>query len=494
MRRTTGAALLLAVVAATNVRAQIGPEEQARRLLEDGRAAWRDGKLKQALDNFNTIASGFSGTSSVDDALLEIGRYHYEVDRNAARAREAFEQVAKRYPQSDGAPGAYWQLGWLALGSAKTVADLDDAVAQFGRVQRLYPRSEWVPKALHASAIAHRRAARLGDAALNARRVVLEYPTSDAAPAAQLELGQVLALLGRPHAAMEAFQEVRNRWPASDLGREALDRITALWRLHGSSKPLFQVDASWSVGAGDVLKGVRALLADRGGNLWIASEKVSAAVPFSPEGKMGASYNAQDPRALTLTPLGEIVFTSRTAVRVGARDVRTFSVPGDKPGVLEPLDKINAAAVVPGTGVLVADEKRKRVFLFDDASKFVSAYPDAGEREVTRIVLDSEGSILMLDHERRSITVLDRAGKLVRVIGPVGAGYNLRKPVDIAVDAFRNLYVADEELGVFVLAPDGKLLAHLQAAEARKPRAITVDQAGSVLVYDDKTQRVVRFR
>ena len=107
LRRTLLLVLLLPSLAA----AQNSPEDQARGLLEDGRTYRKDGKLKQALDNFQTIVSGFPNTSFMDDALLEIGRYHLEVDHDVAKARDAFEQVTKRFPQSDGAPGAYYYLG-----------------------------------------------------------------------------------------------------------------------------------------------------------------------------------------------------------------------------------------------------------------------------------------------------------------------------------------------------------------------------------------------
>jgi hypothetical protein len=74
LRRTLLLVLLLPSLAA----AQTSPEDQARGLLEDGRTYRKDGKLKQALDNFQTIVSGFPNTSFVDDALLEIGRYYLE--------------------------------------------------------------------------------------------------------------------------------------------------------------------------------------------------------------------------------------------------------------------------------------------------------------------------------------------------------------------------------------------------------------------------------
>jgi len=66
--------------------------------------------------------------------------------------------------------------------------------------------------------------------------------------------------------------------------------------------------------------------------------------------------------------------------------------------------------------------------------------------------------------------------------------------VDVAVDGFRNIYVADEEAGVLVFSPQGALLTTLGSADVRKARAVTVDPAGAVLVYDDKLQRILRFK
>jgi TolA-binding protein len=124
-------------IVAVSAAAQEAPDQQARRLLEDGRAYWAQGKLKQALDNFNTIVAGFSGTDSIGPALLEIGRYRLEVDGDADKARASFEQVAKQYPQSDAAPGAYYNLGLLTLSRSTPTAELDDALAQLTRVLRL---------------------------------------------------------------------------------------------------------------------------------------------------------------------------------------------------------------------------------------------------------------------------------------------------------------------------------------------------------------------
>ena len=158
--------LLLAVLvaAAARLAAQETPDQQARRLLEDGRGYLAQGKQKQALDNFNIVVSSFPSTDSVGQALLEIGRYHMEVENDSGKARAAFEQVTKQYARSDAAPGAYYYQGLLTLNHATTPPEIEDALAQFARVETLYPSSPWVPRAIAAEALAQRRAGRYAEA------------------------------------------------------------------------------------------------------------------------------------------------------------------------------------------------------------------------------------------------------------------------------------------------------------------------------------------
>jgi DNA-binding beta-propeller fold protein YncE len=104
--------------------------------------------------------------------------------------------------------------------------------------------------------------------------------------------------------------------------------------------------------------------------------------------------------------------------------------------------------------------------------------------------LDGEGAIVCLDREEKTVKAYDETGKLLRTVGPTG----LKRPVDAAVDPFRNTYVADEELGVLVFSPKGQLLATIAGEEVKKPKALALDPAGAVLVYDDKTQKVQRFK
>jgi hypothetical protein len=322
--------------------------------------------------------------------------------------------------------------------------------------------------------------------------VALEYPASDAAPRAQFEAGHALALLGQPRLAMEEFQGVRNRFPQSRWAALALDRTTALYRLYGQDKPDFAIDSSFSLAGGNVLKDVQALVMAPGNRLWIASKKARSAVLFE-AGKMGTSLAARDPRTLSLARTGEVVFAAKTAVRIGSRGGRTFYLPPEKAGAQrKPLEKILAAALTPGNVIIISDEKDDRVHRFDAAGALQGPFipRDKAKREVTRIIVDGEGAILLLDRKQKMVLVCDESGRTIRTVGPGG----LRKPSDVAVDTLRNIYVADEEEGVVVFNPKGELFFKIKSPELKKATAITLEDSGAVLVYDDKSERILRYR
>jgi TolA-binding protein len=472
---------------------QVAPEEQARRLLEDGRAARSQGKVKQALDSFGIIVTGFSNTSSIDDALLEIGRTQLEVSGDSEKARQSFEQVATRYPQGDAAPGAYYYLGQIALQRATNAADLDDALAQFVRLQRVYAGSQWMPRALYGAGLVHRRARRYREAVDAQRRVFLEYPSDDVAPSALFECARGLTLLGRPREAMEEYQRLRNAYPASGQAAQALDHITALYRLYASDRPTFSEDASFVLPPSQVLKDVTALLVGPGDLLWVASKSQNGVFSYT-DGRPTASHAVLDPVGLVSGADATPLIVAHLGLKSGNDPLRTLSLPGDKPGVERSLERVAAALPIRDGGLLVSDLKVPGVYRFEKEGKYVGSFPDAAACEVIRMLRDDEGDLVFLDARARTIRVLDESGAPLGSIGPQGAGYSLRRPSDVAVDSARNVYVADTEEGLLVLSPEGKLLARVGETILKKPSALALAGDGTLYVYDDKLKRVIRFR
>src|SRR5262249_41942327 len=90
-------------------------EDIARRQLESGRPFLRQGNYAEALKAFRAVADTHATSSVADDALLEIGRYYFEIANDYPAATTAVDDLLKKYPTSNSAPDAYVLSGRLAL-------------------------------------------------------------------------------------------------------------------------------------------------------------------------------------------------------------------------------------------------------------------------------------------------------------------------------------------------------------------------------------------
>jgi uncharacterized protein YjiK len=54
--------------------------------------------------------------------------------------------------------------------------------------------------------------------------------------------------------------------------------------------------------------------------------------------------------------------------------------------------------------------------------------------------------------------------------------------------------VADKEAGLMILSAEGKLLARVGEDVLRRPSVVTLAADGELFVYDEKLEKVLRFR
>jgi TolA-binding protein len=487
--------------------AQASPEELARRQLESGRVFLRQGNHTEALRDFRTVADTYSATSVADDALLEIARYYFEVAGDVAQTRTAVDAILKQYPTSNSAPDALVMAGRLALAGGRQAADIDGALANFNRVIRLFPDSEAVPSALLFAGEAHWYSGNLEDALVSFSRVAGEYPSSPAAAGASLGAARALLSLGDPMLALEELQQVRNRWPSSPEAATALARLTLLHRLYVRSKsgPVYTVTTETAGPA--KLQEVNGLVATRAGALYFSADSGAGIVQPA---DAPAPPAVTRPRGLALDAAGNLV-----VIEIGGvKPVKGNSVPMIMPkpdGSIQPLTKIVSAVQLSNSEWIVMDEDQRFVQRFTEAGKHVNPF---AQLRVTRMAINAVDQIAAIDRDQRGIVIVDGSGKTLSRIALKGAGYDLPNPEDVAFDGLGHLYVLDRiAVAVFTPypaapAPPGatapaapgtyRLQAFSPASQSagtfRRGRVFTVDEAGTIYLYDDRAQRVLVLR
>ena len=205
--------------------------DPARGHYESAQVFMRDGKYQQALDDLNFIVKSFPENPLADDALLQLGTYYMEQEKDLDHALTFFQQVKDKYTESNSAPAAYYYLGQIYL-SRRDANDLDEAYADFERVTRVFPSSAWVDRSLVGAGTALKLRGEFDKAYEEFAKVKVRFADSPLAPQAQYEMG-ICALYGESHVeAAYDFQQLIDQFPDSDYSRPARQLNTIIYRLY----------------------------------------------------------------------------------------------------------------------------------------------------------------------------------------------------------------------------------------------------------------------
>lgn len=499
MGNIVGFVLLGWSVAVSIAAAQGGSSDIARQHLESGLQFYNQERYKQALNDFQIIVTSMADTDFADDAMLYIGQYYLEVERDFDKARENFAALLQRYPTGDKAPGAYYYLGLVDLRSDRGGKALDDAMANFQRVIRLYSQSEFVPAALTASGLALERLGRWQEAVDVYSEVVSEHTNSSSAPSAQVGIGRSTVRLGDPFQGMLELQRARNEYPDSAEAAEALDLLTLVFRFYANpqfGRPIsFQKDPTFQPQV-QKFKDVLAVRLSPTG-IHVLEKGNKRVVTLDKSGKLTGTQAAADPRTLSIDPQGSLVVATEKALIIGGR-ATVLKVPDEKGP--KPLEKIRAATRDRFGDLYVYDDSQRKVLRFDPGGNVKGPFPDSTPREVLLLEVDSLGNIMLLDKKDRTVEVFTPDGVRTARLQKRGAKWDLKKPVDVAVGQAGYIYLLDEDSGqVVVFDPSYQFVALLSASNLGggalgKPKTLDADGTGALYVYDDKTKTLTRFQ
>jgi DNA-binding beta-propeller fold protein YncE len=296
---------------------------------------------------------------------------------------------------------------------------------------------------------------------------------------------------------MLELQRVRNLYPESEEAKQALDFLTVLYRFYALpelGRPVaFQVDSRFQTSMADRYDKVQAIRISPSG-IHVLEEGRKRIVNLDWSGKLASTQSAAQPRSLSVDSRGTPIVANEKGLIVDGKPVvlRISKEQGPKE-----LEKVRAAVRDRLGNLYVYDDDQKAILRFDSAGTFAGAFPDANRREVLRLAVDPADNLVVLDNER-SVTVFSPGGTRVASIERRAPRWELKKPVDVAIDPSGYLYVLDEDeaqLAVFDPSYQFVLLLTRQSlgGTLTKPITLDVDRAGDLYVYDDQTKSVVRL-
>jgi TolA-binding protein len=472
-----------------------GGGDIAKRTLESGLAFYRSGEYRQALQDFMTVINAHPDSEWVDEALLNVARYYYEVEKDLDTARQYLNRIMQEYAGSNSTPEAYYYLGYLLFDARRSVEEMRDGLANLERVVRLFPESQVADNALYLASVIHVALGEYEQALDKLQRLLLEFPESDLRESAQFEIGNCFMFMDNMMQAMIEFQRVRDIYPDSPLADKALRRLTLLYRLHYSEaaglRP-FNVDPAFSI-AGYKLDDPTYLVIAPGETLLVADRGMDRVLSIKLGGMEVETIRSGRPDMIKLEPGGRLTVMANRQLSIDNKRLDLITGTGE---AAQPLNSIEAFCYGPQGQCYVWDSRQQRIICFKTDLSIEKEYPTGVFKEVRDLAVNSLGHLYVLDGGERQLVKYDPSGKRLLSIGPKIGTNELRDPRYLAVDDANNLYILDRrERSVLVLNPSGEFITALRFGESVKDsRGLAVDSSGGIYIADRRENTVIRFK
>ena len=467
--------------------------EPAERAYLHAEGILREGRIEEAREAFRQVADGYPDSAFADDALLRLARMDFDVrwpeeltrrhTAGAVMAGALLERIRGEHAESDRAADARYLQGLTYLVPGSRSYDLDKAYAAFREVVDVYPDAPAVPSALRAMAIVELAAGRPSRGILYLERLLLEYPTSEAAHRGRLDAADATLRFGETGQAMAWLYPLRLDGADPYAADAALDLGTLLLRWHGGPKEPYDSDPGFPAQSGTI-RGMIDMAFDPDGNLHVLVEGGRKLMVFDPTGQPLSESKVQGGRSLFVTS-GGVGWASATDVHIGTW---RFTARKKENKKLVPVD-IAAVTGSRGGSVFVLDTNRRELLRFADDGKFKEVV--ASTYRAVDLASDPRGWVYLLNAKPARVERFRPQGSQA---DSIDLSEHVEEPLALAVDDAYRIYVLDGSTGkVLIAEATGEKLGWLKPAGKLDPRTVAVDRTGTIAVYDARGRALLRY-
>jgi TolA-binding protein len=458
-------------------------------------------KYQQAVEDLRFIAKSFPDSPLADDALLQLGVYYLQQEKDLSQALDAFQAIKDHYTNSNSAPAAYFYLGEIYL-ARRNATDLNEAYANFERVARVFPSSTWVDKSLVGAGMALESLGEYDKAYDEFSKLKVRFPGSSLAPMAQFEMG----LCGvYSHDFLDAtynFQQVIDRFPESPYSKRALDFNTLIYRLYISppaNKKNYSPDPAYTAVLRE-LDEPTAMVMDQQKNLYVSDKGKKTIYVFDAAGKLTNTLSVLSPYSLALDASGSLIVLTDTAAMLPDKTSLSFSIAREGKQQAQPLQELRSIARNQFGDYFVVSNQQPGIFVFDrTGASLASNQLSKMEKEFLKVRINNRNQIFAMDKQRKQIVLFSPEGQTLFGIGPSGKGYEFDRIEDFEIDQSNHLYLLTKNpRGVLIFSPDGHLMNFIASVEKspgalEDPRLLAVSPSGSIYILDKSLHRILKL-
>jgi TolA-binding protein len=456
--------------------------EQAERLFSNAQTFMSAGKYKEAIADFESVIASFPDTPWAPKALLELGKYHLDVEGDTQTALSFFSRIQQGHAGSEEAPAAFFYRAQIIEATGNTPADLEAAVADLIRMANLYPDNDNMAGALFLLGKLNMRQGDFQRSLNYFQRLEFGFSNASYVPEALLLSARIVY---RDHGMQKAaliLSRLQRKFPEAPQAAVATHLLRLMSRMEDANYR-YQVDNSFFGATPKKFDTPSAVVVANDQRIAVAD---SDAVRLGFVDRVTNGGTLAGRSVTDLTADGNTIFVVyETRISDGDGNVLFTNLSGNG----QSLGDILSMSRDPFGRIWVADDDVRDLYVFDRSGSFVQSM-GLNRPQLVRIF---EDEVWALNYSEDAFTVID--ARLQKTSAPIAG---LEDIVDFRFDPLGYLYVLhDRGYALSIYKRSGQALKRMNLRGGSFPlkqaTALAVDFSGSIYLADRRGGAVYRL-
>ncbi len=434
------------------------------RIYESGMAFLLNKNYPEAVKEFQTLVDQYPDSEKADDALLEIGKYHYLMGEKD-KALEYFNKIINNYKTSDSYDNAMYYKGLILLDKQ----DIEGAYQVLSRIKAAIPDSEILDKVYYKLGEISGLKGNFKQGLFFVSKVYMRFPESEVFDDSMETASYFYYKLGNTAEALKMLSFIT----LENIKDENINFLTTnllrffLNKKYKAHRVYYQLPRPGLIAT------------DKKGTLYAYSKK-DEYIYVIKKGKMRKFSTPSEITSIFYSDkYGFFYSTSNRIFNKQEKTSISFSDNGDT------LTNIVSIAVDYFGNYLIYDKDKAVVYKFDKDGKML----DKIVAPADYIKIRKDGKIFIIRDSRNIVDIRDFKGKILKTIT------TYKKIVDVDFDNYDNVYLlVDKGKTLVILRQDLSLYQRIDIYNYLGGRFyhLAVDGDSSIFL-SDKSSSIVRF-
>jgi tetratricopeptide (TPR) repeat protein len=432
------------------VPAQKADDNLAMKKYQSGMAFYKEGKYEEAMKDLDGVIEKFPSTNWAALSLFQKGVYYKDVALNTEDAKKNFERLAQDFPHHKKAPLALLNVGAIQLLSSDDTTSLNDPLATFERIIRIYPWSENTAEAAYKAAGIYFRIGNIQKAMDKIKLIDDRFSSSSFYGDAVLLKAIIFIADSEYMEAAKQLQELSSNLKGSIQAVKAKKYLNAIQRLKLDTGYKYKVDSTFKLDASQSIASPQRMYLDDKEQILVFDSESKTVYIFDDKGAF------VDTQASTVEAIAfyqginskNIFVDAEGNIEIDGQSIPLTFSDGDQS---RPVIKPRELCVNDFGNLFVVSRKGDHIFRYDAGAAFRNRVSKYEFENIKCLELDNFSRLYVIDDSFEGILIFNLTGLEAGRIPGETKNYKMKEPVKIKFDKFNHMFIFDKDLNAFLV-------------------------------------------